>query len=153
MTEEERLPLGDDLVHLGGEVGDFLAEFLGQLRQLCILMHELDELGGLTGRECQLFGILPGQLFAMLGVGLRVDLVAVRLAGLRQENQWRGIGGLKTEGEIQENEGVEIEVAKSGNIKTDPGSYDDGLRDEEDRRAKKAGKGFRLQREPVIAKN
>ena len=44
------------------------------------------------------------QLLPVLGVGEADHLVAVGLAGLSEQDQRRGVGGLQREGEVEENE-------------------------------------------------
>ena len=87
----------------------------------------------------------------MLGVGEARHLVAVGLTGLRQQNQRRGIGGLGREGEIEQNEGVDVELGPADGVDQDPQRDDDRLRDQERRRAEEAGEILRLLPEPVVS--
>ena len=52
----------------------------------------------------------------MLRIGFGVRLVPVCLTGLRQENQGGCIRGLKTEGQVQQDERIDIEVSNSRGI-------------------------------------
>ena len=87
----------------------------------------------------------------MLGVGEARHLVAVGLTGLRQQDQGRGIGGLGREGEIEQNEGIDVELGPARGVDPDPQRDDECLRDQERRRAKKAGEILRLSPEPVVS--
>src|SRR6202034_23223 len=91
------------------------------------------------------------EFFAMLGVGEARHLVAVGLPGLRQQNQWRGIGGLGREGEVEQNERIDVELGPAGGVDPDPYCDDDRLRDQELRRAEEAGEILRFSPEPVVS--
>ena len=79
--------------------------------------------------------------------------VAVGLAGLREEDERRGIGRLQTEGEVEENEGIDIEMDDADDVENNPNRHDEGLPNEEDGRAKEAGKGLRFERKPIVPEN
>ena len=51
------------------------------------------------------------QVLSMLRVGVGVRFVAVRLSGLREQDERRRIGGLQAEGEVEQNERIEVEAA------------------------------------------
>src|SRR6266567_5303399 len=89
----------------------------------------------------------------MQRVGFGVHLVAVRLAGLRQQDEWRGIGRLETEREVQQDEGIEIEVRDTYHVQHDPDRDDDRLGDQEERRPKEAGEDLGFDAEPVAAED
>lgn len=140
-------------MHLGGEVGDLLAEFLGQLGELGVLMHKLDELGGLLGGHGELLCILFGYFLAMQGVGIGMDLVAVGLPRLRQQDERRGVSGLETEGKVEQNERIEIKLNETCHIQPDPNDDDDALHNEKDGRPEETSKGLGFQRKPVVSEN
>ena len=144
---------GDDLVHFGGEGGDFLAEFLGEFRELGVLVHELQQLGRLLGGEGELPGVLSGKFLAVLSIGLCVDFIPVGLASLGEEDERGGVGGLEAEGEVQENERVKIKADESRDVGSNPGGDDDGLSDEEHRCPEEARESFRLQSKPIVAED
>lgn len=139
------------LVHFGGEVGDFLAEFPSEFSKAGVLLDEGEELGGLLVGEGEALGVLGGEGFAMAGVGFGAGFITVRLAGLGEEDERSGVGGLKTEGEVEEDEGVDVEVAIACRIHANPDGDDDGLADEKDGGAEEAGEGFGLEGEPIVA--
>jgi hypothetical protein len=60
---------------------------------------------------------------------------------------------LQAEGEVEENEWVDVECCKPDRIDENPNGNDDGLSDEKTGRAKKASERFGLQGKPVVAKN
>ena len=89
----------------------------------------------------------------MLGVGEARHLVAVGLTGLRQQNQRRGIGGLGREGEVEQNERIDVELGPAGGVDPDPQRDDKRLRDQECRRAEEAGEILRFSPEPVVSES
>src|SRR5260221_10337061 len=93
------------------------------------------------------------KVFAMLGVGDGVHLIPVSLSCLRKKNERRRIGGLQAESQIEQDEGIKVEVDEADDVDDDPDGHEDGLAYQKDRRSKKAGKVFRLKGEPVVAKN
>src|SRR6266704_545332 len=93
------------------------------------------------------------EILAMLGVGDGMHFVAVGLSRLRQENERRGIGDLQAEGEVEQDEGIDVEVGQAGDVEGDPDADEDRLHDEKERRAEEAGEGLRLDREPIVAED
>ena len=89
----------------------------------------------------------------MFRIGERMCCVAVGLAGLRQQYEWSRICRLQAEGEVEEDERVDVERCKPQDIDENPHANNDGLGDEKARRAKKTSKRFGLQGKPVVAKN
>lgn len=90
-------------VHLAGEVLDALAQLFGHLRQAGVLLQPFEQLrDGLRGL-CLTFADGNGQ-------GLTVLYIGFHLGYLRQEDQRRGIGCLQAEGQIQKDEGGEVEL-------------------------------------------
>jgi len=84
---------------------------------------------GLLGRQgLALFAGLS-QGFAMLSVGFRMSLVAVRLPGLGQEDQRGRIGRLQAESQIEQDEGIEVKFKDPGNVQTDSKPDNAGLSD------------------------
>ena len=80
---------------------DALGESFGDLGELGVLAHQLEEMFGLLGGEVLALFTGAGKIFAVLGICIRMGLVAIRLAGLGEEDEWRGVGGLEAEGEIE----------------------------------------------------
>lgn len=85
-------------MNLIGQRFDAQAQLARQLGELGVLVKELEHLprllmSGLRDR------------FPVLAVSFRDGLVAICLASLRQQDQRRGVGGLQTEREIEEDEG------------------------------------------------
>jgi len=96
------LPAQHELtVHFAGEGLNALAQLVGDLGQFCVLLEQFHHSYTLFGRQRQPQVIGPGKVFAMLGVGIRVGFVAIRLAGLRQQDEGCRIGGLEAECEIE----------------------------------------------------
>src|SRR5258708_15924130 len=93
------------------------------------------------------------KVFAMLGVGDGVRLIPVSLSRLREKNERRRISGLQDESQIEQDEGIKVEIDEADDVDDDPDGHEDGLAYQKDRRSKKAGKVFRLKGEPVVAKN
>jgi hypothetical protein len=60
---------------------------------------------------------------------------------------------LQAEGEIEEDEWIDVERCKAKDIDENPHGNNDGLGDEKARRAKKTSERFSLQGKPVVAKN
>ena len=108
---------------------------------------------GLHGGLGEALRIGLGEVFTMAGIGVGMGFVTVGLAGLGEEDQRSGIGGLEAESEVQKDEGIDIEVCETEDVQGDPHQHDDGLPDEEYGRSEKPGEGLRLQGEPVISKD
>ena len=117
-----------------------------------VLPQHLDQHAGLLPHLLLALLADQVQLFAMLRVGEARHLVAVGLTGLRQQDQRRGIGGLGREGEIEQNEGIDVELGPARGVDPDPQRDDEGLRDKEGRRAEEAREILRFLPEPVISK-
>src|SRR5262249_47723220 len=88
----------------------------------------------------------------MLSVGFGVRLVAVGLARLREQDERRGLGGLEAGGEVQQDEGIHIELHPPNDIHHHPDKDDDRLENQKYRRAKKPRESLGLQRKPIVAK-
>ena len=89
------------------------------------------------------------QLLAVASVGIGVGLVAVGLTRLREQDQRGRVGRLGTEGQVQEDEGIEVEVRPSDRVRGDPERDQHGLRDQERRGAEEARERLRPQAEPI----
>ena len=140
-------------MHFAGERLDALAQLVGDLRQPGVLLEQRHQLRPLFGGQGHALFVRRGEVFPMLRVGIGMGLVAVRLPGLRQQNEGRGIGGLETEREIEEDEGINVELGEAENIQADPDDDDGRLPHQKKRGAKKTGEGLRLQREPIVAED
>ena len=66
--------------------------------------------------------------------------VAVGLARLSQQYQWSRICHLQADGEVEEDEWIDVERGKPEDIDQNPNGKDDSLNDEKARRAKKRAK-------------
>lgn len=96
-------------MHLGREQFNPLAERLRHGGQFGILAHHFHEERGLLVGHFLAFLAGFGEGLAVLGIGIGVGFVAVGLTGLREQDQRRGIGGLETEREIEQDEGIQVE--------------------------------------------
>jgi hypothetical protein len=82
--------------------------------------------GGLLTLEALLRQGLP-----VFGVCVGVHLVALRLARLRQEDQWRRVRGLRRERQVEQDERVLVEVDEDlESVEHDLRHHHDGLRDD-----------------------
>src|SRR4051794_31255341 len=81
-------------------------------------------------------------------------LVAVRLTGLREENQRSGVGGLRGEGEVQQDERVRVERLEQelAGVQRDPERDEDRLADDEPGRAEEARETLGGPPEGIAAK-
>ena len=121
-------------MHLGRQGFDPLAHLLGEPGQLGVLLEEFQKLCGLRRDERLVLRARGGEGLPVPRVGVGVRLVAVRLSGLRQQDERRGISCLQAEREIQQDEGIEVELGDADDIQGDPDRDDDGLYDQERRR-------------------
>src|SRR5260221_892473 len=130
-----------------------LGQRLDRFGNFGVLPHHLKQQRLLLGRLSH--SLLTGtmEILAMLGVGDGVHLVPVGLSRLRQKNERCRIGSLQAESEIEQDEGIKVEVDKADDIEDDPDGNEDGLADQKDRGSEKAGKVLRLEGEPVVAEN
>ena len=137
----------------GGEGLDAFGHFFGDLGQSRVLLQQNGEGSGLIGDLdlAQLAGVR--EVLAMQGIGLGMRFITVGLSGLGQEDERGGVGCLKTESEVQENEGVDIERNHAQDVQGDPRKNDEGLGDEEERGAEESGKFLSQQGKPVLPKN
>ena len=117
------------------------------------MIHQLQQLGGLLNGSLGPFLSRRRERFAMLGVGVGVRLVPIGLARLCQQNERSGVGSLQTEREVKENEWINVKMRDADDVQNNPNCDDDGLRNQEDRRAEEAGERLRLERKPVVAEN
>src|SRR6266571_3686502 len=116
---------------------DALCELLHLLRQV---VHPLGQFGVLR-KELLL---LRGDLVAMLRGCLFVSLVAIRLASLGQEDEGRRIGGLRGEGEVQQDEGIRVpSQADRKGIERYPNGNGEALPEDVSRSAEEAGRLLR----------
>jgi hypothetical protein len=141
------------LVHVKCQRFDALGESLHRFRELSILPKHLHEEGRLVRRKCRPFLARTVQSLTMFRIGEGMSRIAVGLAGLRQQYEWSRICRLQAEGEVEEDERIDVECCKPQDIDENPNGNNDGLGDEKARRAKKTSKRFSLQGKPVVAKN
>ena len=134
-----------------GEFGVLLEQSFHAFGQRRVLLHHFDQHAGLLAHlRLPLLADLV-EFLAMLGVGEARHLVPVGLTGLRQQDQGRGIGGLGREGEVEQNERIDVELGPAGGVDPDPQRDDERLRDQELRRAEETRKILRFSPEPVVS--
>jgi hypothetical protein len=103
--------------HLDRELMHLHREAVDLRQQLAILLQQREL--GLT------------QLLAVAGIRLRERLVALRLTGLRQQDQRRRVGRLHREQQIQQDVRVRVEVDEQFvAVEEDPGDHQQRLADE-----------------------
>ena len=107
-------------MHLFGEGFNALGEFPGDFGELGVLFQQLGQHGVFLGGEDLSFFAGLGEVFPVLGVGLRVHFVAIGLTGLRQQDERCGIGGLKTEREVQEDERIKVKLGDAEDVQANP---------------------------------
>jgi hypothetical protein len=109
------------------------------------------EQGG--AQRLQVLAVLAdrSQFFTMAGVGFGVGLVTIGLPGLGQQDQRRRIGCLQAEGEVEQNERIQIEAGKAHAVGEDPERDDECLGDQEMGRTEIARERFGFLAEPVAA--
>ena len=93
------------------------------------------------------------RILAMLGIGERMRFIAVGLSCLSKQDERCRVGRLQAEGEIEQDERVDVEMRQAGYISGDPDGHEYGLTDQEDRRPEKTGKGLCFKSKPIIAEN
>ena len=140
-------------MHLKRQRFDALRESLHRFRELSILPKHLHEERRLVHCKRRPFLARGVQSLTMFRIGASMSGVAVGLAGLRQQYEWSRICRLQAEGEVEEDEWIDVERCKPDDVEENPNGNDGGLRDEKARRAKKASERFSLQGKPVVAKN
>ena len=134
-----------------GEGLDAFAHIPGEFGEFGVLAHQFHELGsGGGGGGLTLFAGM-GEGLAMLGVGIGVGFVAVSLAGLREQDERRGVSGLQAERQIEQNERIDVEMENAGGVEEDPDADDHGLRHQENGRAEKSRERLRFEGEPIVA--
>ena len=133
---------GHFFVHLNGQCFDSLTHLLDKLGQLGVLLEKFHDLTGLPfGQYLALFCCLS-KGFSMLGIGLGMSFVPVRLSCLGEQDKGGGISGLKTERKIQENKGIDVEFGVSGSIQANPEDNHGRLSDKKRGCAEKTGEFF-----------
>ena len=140
------------LVDLLCERLDTFAHRFHRNGELGVLVHQLDEPGALFGSELCPFLAGPRQVFPMLGIGVGVGFVAIRLTRLGQQDQGCGVGGLQAEREIEQDEWIDVEMDQARSVQGDPCSDEEGLPDQKSRRSKKPREGLGLEGKPIIPK-
>jgi hypothetical protein len=109
---------------------------------LGVLLKQLHELFRVLLSKCQALITRHGKGFPMLRIGLGVSFVPVRLSRLRKQNKWRCIGRLETEGQIEQNERVDVELGEAESVYANPDGNDRSLCHQKNRRSKKTGESF-----------
>jgi hypothetical protein len=93
------------------------------------------------------------QPFAVLRVRLGEDLLPVRLPRLGEQDERRRVRGLQAEGEVEQDEGVDVEVRHPGGVAHHPDRHHDRLADQERRRTEEPREGFGSHGEPIVAEH
>ncbi len=120
--------------------------------QAGVLFEQFQQLRGVLRRLCLSLTVGGRQRFTMLGIGIGLRLIPRRLTSLCQQNQRCGIRRLQAERQVEQDEGIDIEVGHTGDVEGDPHRDDQCLCTEKSRRAKEPRKGLGTQSELVIAK-
>ena len=76
----------------------------------------------------------------VLRVGHGVGLVAVGLSRLREQDQRRGVRGLQAERQVEQDEGIEVELDDADGVQRDPGRDDERLRARERSASRRTGR-------------
>jgi hypothetical protein len=134
-------------VHLNRQRFDALGENLHCFRELSILPKHLHEEGRLVRRKRRPFLARTVQSLTMFRIGQGMSRIAVGLAGLRQQYEWSRLCRLQAEGEVEEDERIDVERCKRKDIDENPYRNNDGLGDEKARRAKKNKRTLQLSRQ------
>jgi len=122
------------LVHLKRQRFEALGDSLHRLRELGILPEHLHEEGRLLRLKRRPFLTRAVQSLTMFRIGKRMSRVAVGLAGLRQQYERSRVCRLQAEGEVEEDEWIDVECCKPEDIDENPKDDDYGLSDEKARR-------------------
>ena len=96
-------------MHVKRQRFDALGESLHRFCELSILPKHLREEGRLVRRKRRPFLACAVQSLAMFRIGKRMCCVAVSLAGLSQQYEWSRICRLQAEGEVEEDERIDVE--------------------------------------------
>lgn len=136
---------------LDGKILDMAAELAREFSQFGILAKKFLYLGHLS--QGQGLALVAGrrESLAVLSIGIRESLVPIGLPGLGQQDEWCGIGGLKTEGQVEKDEGIGIEFEQSEGIGKNPSKYCDALKNQKDGRAEKPGEPLGLESKPIAS--
>ena len=108
------------LVHLKCQRLDALGESLHCLGELSILLEHLHEKGRLLRRDRGPFLTSAMQSLTMFRVGEGMGRVAIGLARLREQDEWSRIRRLQAEGEVEEDEWIDVERCKPEDINENP---------------------------------
>src|ERR1051326_7108175 len=130
------LAIRQQVMNLLRERRDLLGQLLVLTREIGVRREQLRQLVGLRLDHLDaLLGRLRLLVVSLLGRQL-LELVPVRLARLREQDQRRGIGGLRREREIQEDERVRIPAERdSCGVDRDPHGHEDRLAEDVLRRS------------------
>ena len=103
-------------MHLNRQRFDALGERLHCFRELSILPEHFYEEGSLIRGKRRSLLACAVQSLAMFRIGEGMSRVAVGLAGLRQQYEWSRICRLQAEGEVEEDEWIDVERRKPEDI-------------------------------------
>jgi hypothetical protein len=117
------------LVHVKCQRFDALSESLHRFGKLSVLSQHLHEEGRLLSRKRRPFLARAVQSLTMFRIGQGMSRIAVGLAGLRQQYEWSRICRLQAEGEVEEDERIDVECCKPKDIDENPHGNNDGLGD------------------------
>jgi hypothetical protein len=145
----------------GPGVADLDAKVLSERHHKATNISDL--LGVGAGRSCD-GGVLldelrlsVGNVLAVVSIGLATCLLAIGLACLGKQNEWRGVCSLSREQQVEQDEGVRVEcldvqlVDDDVPVAGDPQRHQDCLADDELRRAEESGEALSPLTETVIA--
>jgi hypothetical protein len=117
---------------------DLARQRVDLLGELCVLVDQLLDQGDSLLRLLLPLHAVLRDVLAMLGVRVGVCLVAIGLPRLGKQDQRRGVGGLQAEGQVEQDERVEIEADETDGVGEDPGANDQRLADQKLRRTEEA---------------
>src|SRR5262245_14372163 len=115
------------LVHFRRQGLNPLTQFLNALGQHQILFQQRQYLGTLLEGEALLLRACGSEGLAVLDVGFGVDLIAVGLPRLRQQDERRRIGRLRAEGQVQQNKRIQVKLRHSSHVEGDPDCHKECL--------------------------
>ena len=107
-------------MHLNRQHFDAPGERLHCFRELSILPEHFYEEGSLIRGKRRSLLACAVQSLTMFRIGEGMSRVAVGLAGLRQQDEWSRVCRLQAEGEVEEDERIDVECCKPKDIDENP---------------------------------
>jgi hypothetical protein len=142
----------DSLVELAGQPRDLLGQ-LGVLREhleVLLAHRSLARAYLCLARFEILLALNLGGVVLLQGAV--ADLVPFGLAGGGEQDQWGGVGGLRGERQVEQDERVRVPLKpERGRVRRDPQTDQDRLPDNEPRGAKEAREALSSYAEAIVA--